>query len=55
VVGRRGFKGRFNCLFALAENKLVTMVEMYVLGWGERRKTWKCRRGLLACEDNIYI
>jgi len=39
------FKGRFSRLFALAKNKLVTVEEMYVLGWGEGEETWKWRGG----------
>jgi len=40
-------------LFELTENKLVTVMEMFVLGWGVGGEMWKWRRMLFAWEEGL--
>jgi hypothetical protein len=40
-------------LFQLAENKLATVKEMFVLGWEVDGEAWKWRRRLFAWDDGL--
>jgi len=37
---------RFSRLFDLSENKLLTVAQMFELGWHEGGEAWKWRRNL---------
>ncbi|GAU47989.1 hypothetical protein TSUD_272340 [Trifolium subterraneum] len=43
----------FSRLYALAENKLVTVADMCDLGWGPNGEGWRWRRGLRAWEEDL--
>jgi hypothetical protein len=45
----------FGRLYELAENKLVTVSEMFVLGWGVGGEAWKWQRRLLAWEEELVV
>jgi hypothetical protein len=43
----------FRRLFKLAENKLMTIAHMFILGWGKSGEVWKWRRRLFAWEEEM--
>ncbi|GAU32021.1 hypothetical protein TSUD_158120 [Trifolium subterraneum] len=45
----------FSRLYALAENKLITVSEMFSLRWGVGGEAWKWRRRLLAWEEELVV
>jgi len=46
---------RFSRLFELLENKLLTVAQMFQLGWEEGGDAWKWRRGLWAWEEELLV
>lgn len=38
-------------LFDLSENKLLSVTDMFAIGWGEGGKAWKWRKRLFAWEE----
>jgi hypothetical protein len=44
-------KSVFSRLIDLADNKMVLVAEMSILGWREDDEAWKWRRRLLAWEE----
>lgn len=52
-VGDVPFRVRFFRLFDLSENKLLTVSQMFDLGWDERGEAWKWRRRLWAWEEKM--
>ncbi|GAU15013.1 hypothetical protein TSUD_48080 [Trifolium subterraneum] len=45
----------FGRLFDLAENKLITVHDMYEAGWGVGGEAWKWRRRLYAWEEDLVL
>ncbi|GAU46155.1 hypothetical protein TSUD_401590 [Trifolium subterraneum] len=45
----------FGRLFDLAENKLITVHDMYEAGWGVGGEAWKWRRRLYAWEEDLVF
>lgn len=39
--------------FELAENKVIIVVDMKLLGWGVNGEAWKWRRRLFAWEEEL--
>ena len=54
-VGGVPLSVRFPCLFALAENKEVTVREMSRRGWMDGGDAWTWRRRLLAWEEELVM
>jgi len=52
-LGEVPFQVRFRRLFDLAENKLMTVAQMYDLGWDIRAGAWRWRRRLRAWEEEL--
>jgi len=46
-------KDRFSHIFYLSDNKLATVSDMFLLGWGEGGEVWKWHRRLLAWEEEL--
>ncbi|GAU24627.1 hypothetical protein TSUD_289900 [Trifolium subterraneum] len=55
LLGECPLARSFSRLFALAENKLITVSEMFTLGWGVGGEAWKWRRRLLAWEEELVV
>jgi hypothetical protein len=47
------FCKKFVRFYELAENKLETVADMFVGGWGVNKETWKWRRRLFAWEEKL--
>jgi len=45
-------RDRYIRLFELVDNKMMSVAEVNLLGWG-RGETWKWRRRLLAWEEEL--
>lgn len=45
----------FSRLFELTERKLVTVEEMFYLGWGREGAAWQWRRRLFAWEEELVV
>jgi len=52
-LGEVPFQVRFRRVFDLAENKLMTVAQMYDLGWDIRGGAWRWRRRLQAWEEEL--
>jgi hypothetical protein len=46
-------ESKFRRLFELEENKLITVADMKLLGWGVNGEAWKWRRRLFAWKENL--
>lgn len=47
------FQDRFCRQFDLSENQLLTVAEMFALGWGKEGEAWRLRRSLLVWEEEL--
>jgi hypothetical protein len=52
-LGYFKFCDRFIWLFDFSENRSITMMDMFHLGWGEGAKTWRWRHQLFAWEEDL--
>ena len=52
-VGDVPLRDRFLHLFDLSKNTLLTVAQMFNLGWDEGREAWKWRRSLWVWDEDM--